>query len=148
VDVCRPSSRGIPAPCAGIVSANPTSTYPISLDPYSEGTLDVAGAGGGSGEYTMWNGILGTISAYSTAGSPSATSTRSVTITFTATSSNAMLAWGGHIASGAYWVDGGQPDGAGAITKGSWEARAGLGANGSVVVRNTMKVGILPSALQ
>src|SRR5262245_12505517 len=97
-------------PCDGVAScvlASPTSTKAIPADP----TL-AAGCGFlGSqiaGVFTMWGGTISSVSAYGLSGcAPTSSNTNNtITINFTASSANPVLAWGGHIASSIDWGQG------------------------------------------
>jgi parallel beta-helix repeat protein len=94
-------------PCDGIAGctlASPISTFSIPTDP----TLAAACGFVGSqlpGVFTMWGGTITSVSAYGLSGcAPTSSNTNnSITITFTATSSTPVLAWGGHIAAETNW---------------------------------------------
>jgi uncharacterized repeat protein (TIGR01451 family) len=90
-------------PCLGVSGCNPFSfdEFPIPADPQVTG----AGVTPIAGNLTMFGGDITGVSAYSYpdgtgfAGDKSAR----ITITFTATTANPVLAWGGHIASRQDW---------------------------------------------
>jgi uncharacterized repeat protein (TIGR01451 family) len=90
-------------PCLGVSGCNPFSfdEFPIPADPQVTG----AGVTLIAGNLTMFGGDITGVSAYSYpdgtgfAGDKSAR----ITITFTATTANPVLAWGGHIASRQDW---------------------------------------------
>jgi uncharacterized repeat protein (TIGR01451 family) len=90
-------------PCLGVTGCNPFSfdEFPIPADPQVTG----AGVTPIAGNLTMFGGDITAVSAYSYpdgtgfAGDKSAR----ITITFTATTANPVLAWGGHIASRQDW---------------------------------------------
>jgi uncharacterized repeat protein (TIGR01451 family) len=90
-------------PCLGVSGCNPFSfdEFPIPADPQVTG----AGVTPIAGNLTMFGGDITAVSAYSYpdgtgfAGDKSAR----ITITFTATTANPVLAWGGHIASRQDW---------------------------------------------
>ncbi len=97
-------NRSNPAtPCeptnAAICTAAPT-TWPIPLDP------NVSGAGVtqiGGQVFTMWGATITGVSAYTLNGDYNGTSETTITITFKADATTAVLAWGGHIATRADW---------------------------------------------
>jgi uncharacterized repeat protein (TIGR01451 family) len=90
-------------PCLGVTGCNPFSfdEFPIPADPQVTG----GGVTPLAGNLTMFGGDITGVSAYSYpdgtgfAGDKSAR----ITITFTATAANPVLAWGGHIASRQDW---------------------------------------------
>jgi hypothetical protein len=97
-------------PCEGVsgcVVGSPSSTFAIPSDP----TL---GAGCGftgsqiAGVFTMWGGTITAVSAYGLSGCAptSANTNNSITISFTASVPNPVLAWGGHIGSAIDWGQG------------------------------------------
>ena len=85
------------APCSGIVPCAGGSSFPIPAD------TTIAFANSSStqapGAITIWNGTITSI----VYGSSDAAGKRSVIVTFTATNSTVLLAWGGHIASQIDW---------------------------------------------
>jgi hypothetical protein len=87
-------------PCAGVLSCGIPSTFPIPNDPQVSGGL-VTQIGG---LFTLYGGTITAVSAYThtPAGFLGDTSA-SITITFTASAANPVLAWGGHIATRADW---------------------------------------------
>ncbi len=88
-------------PCAGIAGCGAATTFAIPADPQVTG----AGVTPIAGNFTLYGGTITGVSAYTYdegtgfAGDKSA----KVTITFNATQSNPVLAWGGHIATRADW---------------------------------------------
>jgi len=86
-------------PCEGATCTGPASTYPIPDDP-NIGIAQIPGV------FTMWGGTITGVSAYAVTGSYAGDSSTSITITFEATATSAVLAWGGHIASRADWGQG------------------------------------------
>ena len=94
-------------PCLGVViiggcsPLSPTSTFPIPADPQVTG----AGVTPIPGNLTMFGGTITGVSAYTYADGAGFAGDKSarITITFTATTANPVLAWGGHIASRQDW---------------------------------------------
>jgi parallel beta-helix repeat protein len=94
-------------PCDGVpgcVLASPTSTFPIPTDPTVAASCGFVGFQV-PGVFTMWGAVITSVSAYGLSGcAPTASDqTNTITITFTATTSTPVLAWGGHLASEANW---------------------------------------------
>jgi hypothetical protein len=96
-------------PCTGIagcVLAN-ENNFPIPADSFAVAQI--------AGSFSMWGGTITSASAYGinpgandcVAGDPNFADTqtdiRCITVTFTATASNPVLAWGGHIATRQDW---------------------------------------------
>jgi hypothetical protein len=89
-------------PCADIVPAcGAQTTFPIPIDPNvtAAGVTQIAGQ-----LFTMWGGTITSVSAYTLRGSYSDRSSTRISITFTANTSNPVLAWGGHLATEADWA--------------------------------------------
>src|ERR1051326_1303528 len=84
-------------PCAGVATCGPPTMEPIPADP--EAINQVAGA------FTIFGGSITGVSAYTESGS-SSNGSSSITISFTASVDDPVLAWGGHIASQADWGKG------------------------------------------
>jgi hypothetical protein len=92
-------------PCLGVSGCiGPASTYPIPKDPQVDN-----GAGSpiaqAAGNFTLYGGTITSVSAYAYpdgAGFAGDKSAR-ITITFTASVINPVLAWGGHIATRQNW---------------------------------------------
>jgi hypothetical protein len=88
-------------PCSGVTGCGSPSTFPIPADP------NVTGANPPvtpvAGNFTLYNGTISSVSPYSLSGSYAGNSKTSITITFTATAANPVLAWGGHIATQQNW---------------------------------------------
>ncbi|HMH58974.1 MAG TPA: hypothetical protein VK537_07315, partial [Galbitalea sp.] len=90
-------------PCLGVTGCNfaTGTTFPIPVDPQV--------AGGGvtpiPGNFTLYGGSITAVSAYTYPDGTGFTGdkTASITLTFTASVVNPVLAWGGHIASRADW---------------------------------------------
>jgi uncharacterized repeat protein (TIGR01451 family) len=106
-------------PCLGVTGCNPASftTFAIPADPQ----LPAAGVTPIAGSLTMFGGTITGVSAPTTVGSTSCAGqtlgnycystgtgfagdkSAAIKITFTATSANPVLAWGGHIATRQNW---------------------------------------------
>lgn len=90
-------------PCAGVAGcslAGTKDTFAIPADPAVTG-LGVTPV---AGNFTMFNGDITAVSAYTIyAGDYSGDSSTKITISFTATTANPVLAWGGHIATRLDW---------------------------------------------
>jgi hypothetical protein len=54
--------------------------------------------------FTMWGGTITGVSAYTLSGTYAGNSSTAITITFTPSQANPVLAWGGHIAEQADWA--------------------------------------------
>ena len=97
------ATEGTADPCTG--SGAPTcvgpTTFPIPLDP----SVSLAGVIQQGGQnFTMYNGTITGVSAYTLTGTYAGTSKTSITVTFTATASGiAVIAWGGHISTRIDW---------------------------------------------
>ena len=92
-------------PCLGVSGCNPLlfDAFPIPSDSQVTG----GGVTPVPGDFRMYGGDITGVSAYSGgAGFPTGDNSRSITITFTATVANPVLAWGGHIATRADWGSG------------------------------------------
>jgi Prealbumin-like fold domain len=87
-------------PCSGVTGCANPSTFAIPQDlnvPFSQVP----------GNFTLYNGTITGVSPYSiVSGSYAGDSTTSITINFTTTASNPVLAWGGHIATRQDWGQG------------------------------------------
>ena len=92
----------------------PTDTFGIPIDPNVTAgpngvdDLPLGPAGGDDitqvpGVFTMWGGDITAASPYTLAGLYSGDSDTSITLTFTATSTTAVLAWGGHVGNETEW---------------------------------------------
>ncbi|HEU4870475.1 MAG TPA: hypothetical protein VFT08_06470 [Pyrinomonadaceae bacterium] len=105
-------------PCAGISGCNliagPKDLEPIPVDnnvTIGHNRIDdpPAGSAGGDdiaqlgGNFTLFNGTITGLSAYTVSGSYATNSSTKITITFTASTSNPVLAWGGHIGTRIDW---------------------------------------------
>jgi hypothetical protein len=94
-------------PCVGVAGcslAGPKDTEAIPGDPNI--TAQLGPGHQAAGVFTLFNGAITNVSAYTLEGSYSGTSTTRVTITFTATVPNPVLAFGAHVASRQDWGPG------------------------------------------
>jgi uncharacterized repeat protein (TIGR01451 family)/LPXTG-motif cell wall-anchored protein len=116
-------------PCAGVSGCSgPGSIYPIPKDSQVDN-------GSGSpiiqspGNFTLFGGTITGVSAYSYTDGTGFTGDKSarITITFTTTVSNPVLAWGGHISNRSDW---GQGNSAVAISGSPYHMRL-IGVDGS-----------------
>lgn len=88
-------------PCLGVSGCGAASTFAIPVDPQVSG----GGVTPVAGNLTLFGGTITGVSAYTYqdgAGFSGDKSAR-ITITFTASQANPVLAWGGHIATRADW---------------------------------------------
>jgi uncharacterized repeat protein (TIGR01451 family) len=86
-------------PCSGISGCGSSSTFPIPVDP----NVTAGGVTPIAGSFTLYNGTITNASAYTPSGSYAGNSQTKITLTFTTTVANPVLAWGGHIATRADW---------------------------------------------
>jgi hypothetical protein len=89
-------------PCLGVSGCTGSpNLFAIPADPQVTG----AGVTPNAGSFAMWGGTITAVSAYSYPNGTGFTGDKSarLTITFTATSANPVLAWGGHIATRKDW---------------------------------------------
>ena len=87
-------------PCLGVSGCGAPSPFSIPADPQVTG----AGVTPLAGNLTIYGGTITAVSAYSGgAGFPTGDNSRRITITFTASQVNPVLAWGGHIATRKDW---------------------------------------------
>jgi uncharacterized repeat protein (TIGR01451 family) len=90
-------------PCLGVSGCNPGTftTFAIPADPQVTG----AGVTPVAGNFQFYGGTITSVSAYSYPNGAGFTGDKSarITITFTASVANPVLAWGGHIATRADW---------------------------------------------
>ena len=87
------------APCSGIAGCGGATTFPIPADPFvtAEGVTPVPGV------FTMYNGTITGVSAYTRTGAFAGNSQTSITLTFDAAVATPVLAWSGHISTRADW---------------------------------------------
>jgi hypothetical protein len=143
VDICDPGGGGKPSPLCPALPAPDTEPFPS--DPLVVDGLAVSGAEAAfaaSGPthtrlLTIWGGAITSITPgagpFHAGDFEDGNSTADFLVTFTSTSDAVILAWGGHIASSAYWnvvAPGGTPDGAGQISGAPWHMRT-LSLDGS-----------------
>ena len=91
-------------PCsnAGFVCSAPTSTFPIPADPTLASCTGFTGTQV-PGVFTLFGGTITSLSAYGTTTCGTGNQFQSITINFTASAADEVLAWGGHIASDFDW---------------------------------------------
>jgi hypothetical protein len=99
--------------CAGVTGCSgfPVDTEPVPVDPLvAAGPDGVAGNGDDvtplAGNFTLYGGNITAVSAYSHSGTFAGDSSASITISFTTTVANPVLAWGGHISRRLDWGQG------------------------------------------
>lgn len=123
--ICSASGGAISSMCPSL----PTSSgMNFPSDPFVANGLPVSGAEAYSAaprQLRIWGGTIVSISTPSHSGSVNANSSADMLVTFTATGSAVLLAWGGHLAQSAYWdVAGGGPrDGASLVSGAPWHMR-------------------------
>lgn len=90
-----------PDPCAGVTGCGSASSFPIPADPQVTG----AGVSQIAGNLTLYGGTITAVSPYSYPNGSGFAGDKSarITITFTASVANPVLAWGGHIATRLDW---------------------------------------------
>ena len=91
-------------PCDGISGCTLASSSTTDI-PSDDNVTDL-GVTPIAGDFTIWNGTITALSAYATSGSYSGDSSTRITLTFTASASNPVIAWSGHIASDLHWPSG------------------------------------------
>jgi hypothetical protein len=106
VDYLTSWNRNVAAgssPCAGVLTPCPGS--PLSAVVPADPDLSANGFDGTqiAGSFLCYGCSTLTVGDYALSGSYSGDSTRSLTITFTATGPNAVIAWGGHISDRRDW---------------------------------------------
>jgi hypothetical protein len=105
LDYVTTFNRSVPTadPCAGVTGCGAPTTYPIPADPnLANGFLGSQIAG----NFTMYGGTITSVGVspfYTLSGSYGGDSSTTITITFTANTTNPVLAWGGHIATRVDW---------------------------------------------
>lgn len=92
------------APCSGVAGCDPAvfSTSPIPADAAMQARPDW----GGSqipGVFTLFGGTITAVSGYSSRGSWAGDSSTRISVTFSASVANPVLAWAGHIATRVDW---------------------------------------------
>lgn len=89
-------------PCAGVSPCSSPTTFAIPTDSNVTG-LGVTPV---AGNFTLYNGTITSVSAYTLSGTYAGSSSTSITLTFTVTNATSVLSWGGHIASRIDWGQG------------------------------------------
>jgi len=90
-------------PCSGISGCTgPASAFPIPADLNISTDSNWTGSQI-PGNFSLFGGTITGVSSYNLIGSYSGDSETQITITFTASQDNPVLAWGGHIATRANW---------------------------------------------
>jgi len=99
-------------PCSGVAgcSLGTFTTFPVPVDPLVSGS----GVTQRAGVFVLFGGTLTSASAYQYVGSFNGRSSAAITLTFTANTSNPVLAIGGHLASANDW--GGAGSGASSVS--------------------------------
>jgi hypothetical protein len=123
--ICSPSGGAISSMCPSLPTAR-SMNFPT--DAYVADGLRVTGAENYSAaprRLTIWGGTLLSISSPTHSGSVSGNSSADFVVTFNATGSAVLLAWGGHLAQSAYWdtARGGPRDGASLVSGSPWHMR-------------------------
>jgi uncharacterized repeat protein (TIGR01451 family) len=127
--LCESGGGGVSSACPTLGSAD-TKAFPS--DSFAPGSpthsgLTVAGAESFSGvsrNLTMYGGTITSITGPTHSGPVGGNSTGDFVVTFNATRSGVLFAWGGHLAESAYWVTtGDQPNGAATISGAPWHMR-------------------------
>src|SRR5512143_3256516 len=124
VDLCATGGGAVssmcPTPPPPAVQSFPSDPFVV---PGTLGSLSVAGAeaaGGVSRNLTMFGGTITSITPASGpvhSGSTGGNSSADFVVTFNATGSAVLLAWGGHLAASSYWMNtDGSADGAGQVS--------------------------------
>src|SRR2546425_7245783 len=88
-------------PCSGVTGCGSPTTFAIPPD--GNFTAACAGCTQILGFFTLYNGTITGVSAYTLSAPYSGNSTTGITITFMAGTASPVLAWGGHIATQADW---------------------------------------------
>jgi uncharacterized repeat protein (TIGR01451 family) len=88
-------------PCLGVSPCGSPTTFPIPADPQVTG----AGVTPVAGNFTLYGGTISAVSTYTYPNGSGFTGDKSarISITFTASQANPVLAWGGHIATRLDW---------------------------------------------
>jgi hypothetical protein len=91
----------LPDPCAGVSPCSNPTTFAIPADPQVTG----AGVTPIAGNFTLYGGTITALSAYSYPTGTGFVGDKSarISITFTASQANPVLAWGGHISTRMAW---------------------------------------------
>lgn len=127
--LCDSGGGAVSSMCPGLGSAD-TKAFPS--DSFAPGFptdsgLTVAGAEAFSGvsrNLSMYGGTITSITGPTHSGPAGGNSSGDFTVTFDASGSAVLFAWGGHLAESAYWVTTtGQPNGAVTISGAPWHMR-------------------------
>jgi hypothetical protein len=97
-------------PCSGVAGCSLASetTFPIPVDPrVTNGQNQVPGGGDDivqiPGSFSLFGGTITAVSGYTVTGTYAGDSTTFITITFTSSVTNPVMAWGGHIGTRLDW---------------------------------------------
>ena len=127
VDLCASGGGGVSSLCPSLPAPN-VQAFPS--DPFAvpgASNLTVAGAetfSAVSRNLTMFGGTITSITGPVHSGSTTANSTGDFVVTFNATGSAVLFAWGGHLAQSAYWINSdASADGAGQVSGAPWHMR-------------------------
>lgn len=90
-------------PCSGVASCGTATPFAIPADPnIPAGIVQIPGV------FTMWGGTITSVGVspyYALSGTYAGSSSTRITITFTSTETDPVLAWGGHIATQGDWAN-------------------------------------------
>ncbi|PYT01833.1 MAG: hypothetical protein DMF63_03075 [Acidobacteria bacterium] len=92
-----PQGPGGADPCINVSPCVEGASFPVPDDPNSTVTQI-------PGSFRIWNGDITGVSAYTLTGTYAGTSETSITLTFTATDDNVVIAYGGHISTRIDWT--------------------------------------------
>lgn len=133
VDLCRPNGGGVSSLCGVMPDETNLPTAEVVAFPTDNFVADgqsVSGAQAFSGvsqNLTVFGATLGSVSVSGVThtGPTDGNSFGDITVTFdtTGSSSAVLMAWGGHLAQSAYWMENGNPDGATQISGAPWHMR-------------------------
>lgn len=95
-----PNGPGGNDPCSGVSPCASPTTFPIPDDPNIPVSITQL-----PGNFTMWNGTITSVSAYTLTGTYAGTSTTSITLTYSVDPgvTNVVLAFGAHIGTRLDW---------------------------------------------
>jgi hypothetical protein len=95
---------GLPCDNAGFTCNPVGTTFPIPLDPLvATGGVNGPVTQVGGQFFTIYNGTITGATAYTTTGTYANASQTSIVLTFSATTENVVIAWGGHISTRLDW---------------------------------------------
>jgi hypothetical protein len=128
VDLCASGGGGVSSLCPVLPAP---IVVPFPSDPFvanGQSVADAQTASGVSQNLYVFGATSVLISPVTHAGNVDGNSTGDLIVTFTTDANTnpegqVLLAWGGHLASSAYWMQNGQPDGAGQISGAPWHMR-------------------------